>query len=394
LDKLKQWLHGFAPERITVNHTERLRAGIGAFLGILCTGLTTYYIAGDTSALPFLIAPMGASAVLLFAVPSSPLAQPWSIIGGNTIAAFIGITCAMWIAHPATAAALAVSLSIVAMFALRCLHPPSGAIALTAVLGGATIHAQGYWFVLAPVGINSLLLLLVAILFNNATRRPYPHLSTKASQQSANNIPAEMRFGFNTEDLNAVLKEYNQVLDVSRDDLQSLLQQTEMHAYRRRFGEIICADIMSKEVVTVVFGTLLEDAWLLMRQHQIKALPVIDRARRVIGIITQANFMQHANLEVYEGFETKLKSFIRRTHTLSSHKPEVVGQIMTSPATTASSNMHIIELIPLMTQANVHHHIPVVDDERRLVGMVTQSDLVSALYHGRVANLRTLGLSS
>jgi CBS domain-containing membrane protein len=67
---------------------------------------------------------------------------------------------------------------------------------------------------------------------------------------------------------------------------------------------------------------------------------------------------------------------------------------MTSPATTASSNMHIIELIPLMTQANVHHHIPVVDDERRLVGMVTQSDLVSALYHGRVANLRTLGLSS
>jgi len=203
-----------------------------------------------------------------------------------------------------------------------------------------------------------------------------------------------MRFGFNTEDLNAVLKEYNQVLDVSRDDLQSLLQQTEMHAYRRRFGEIVCADIMSKDVVTVVFGTLLEDAWLLMRQHEIKALPVIDRARRVVGIITQANFMQHANLEVYEGFETKLKSFIRRSHTLSSQKPEVVGQIMTSPAVTASSNMHIIELIPLMTQANVHHHIPVIDDERRLVGMVTQSDLVSALYHGRVANLRTLGLSS
>ena len=394
MDKLKQWLRGFVPERIAVNHTERLRAGIGACIGILCTGLVTILIEGDTSTIPYLIAPMGASAVLLFAVPSSPLAQPWSIIGGNTTAAIIGVTSAIWIAHPATAAAVAVSLSIVAMFALRCIHPPSGAVALTAVLGGASIHTQGYWFVLAPVALNSFILLLVAILYNNATRRPYPHLVAKPAQQLNKDIPAEMRFGFNTEDLNAVLKEYNQVLDVSRDDLQSLIQQTEMHAYRRRFGEIICADIMSKDVVSVVFGTLLEDAWLLMRQHEIKALPVIDRARRVVGIITQANFMQHANLEVYEGFDAKLKNFIRRTDRLTSEKPEVVGQIMTSPAVTASANMHIIELIPLMSQTKVHHHIPVVDDERRLVGMVTQSDLVSALYHGRMANLRTLGLSS
>lgn len=393
MNKLTLWLRGFVPDRIAVNHTERLRAGVGACVGILCTSLITVLLVGNTSTIPYLIAPMGASAVLLFAVPSSPLAQPWSIIGGNITAGLIGVTSAMWITDMASAAAVAVSLSIVAMFALRCIHPPSGAVALTAVLGGTSIHAQGYWFVVAPVALNSFILLLVAILYNNATRRPYPHLA-KASQQPIKDIPAEMRFGFNTEDLNAVLKEYNQVIDVSRDDLQSLLQQTEMHAYRRRFGEIVCADIMSKDVVSVVFGTLLEDAWLLMRQHKIKALPVIDRARRVVGIITQANFMQHANLEVYEGFDTKLKSFIRRTDRLTSEKPEVVGQIMTSPAVTASANMHIIELIPLMTQVNVHHHIPVVDDERRLVGMVTQSDLVSALYHGRVANLRTLGLSS
>ena len=393
MNKLKHWLSGFAPDRISVNHTERLRAGIGAFVGLLVTGLVTILIEGNTSAVPYLIAPMGASAVLLFAVPSSPLAQPWSIIGGNTVAAFIGVTCAIWINHPATAAALAVSLSIIAMFALRCIHPPSGAVALTAVLGGATVHAQGYWFVLAPVGINSIILLMVAILFNNATRRPYPHLTTK-NTQIAQNTPPDMRFGFNTEDLNAVLKEYNQVLDVSIDDLQSLLQQTEMHAYKRRFGEVICADIMSKDVISVEFGTLLEDAWPLMQRHRIKALPVIDPARRVIGIITQANFMNHANLDVYEGFETKLKSFIRRTTTISSQKPEVVGQIMTSPAITASTNMHIIELIPLMSQTRVHHHIPVVDEERRLARMVTQSDLISVLYHGRVANLQNLGLTT
>jgi CBS domain-containing membrane protein len=305
------------------------------------------------------------------------------------------VTCALLIRDVVIAAALALSLAIAVMFALRCLHPPSGAVALTAVLGGSAVHQLAYHFVLFPVAINSILLLLVAIVFNNATRRLYPHAIVKSAESHrTQDIPPEMRFGFTAEDLNEVLKEYNQVLDVSRDDLQTLLQQTEMHAYRRRFGEITCEDIMSKDVVSVVFGTELEEAWALLRKHQIKALPVVDRSRRVIGIITQVDFMKHANLEVYDGFESKLRRFIQRTHRLDSQKPEVAGQIMTSPAVTAQRHMHIIELIPLMSQQRVHHHIPVVDEERRLVGIVTQSDLVSALYHGRIANLKTLGLSS
>ena len=394
MNNLLNWLRGFSPEPVTINFAERLRASVGALIGILLTGLVIYSVVGDPQTFIFLIAPMGASAVLLFAVPSSPLAQPWSIIGGNTIAALVGVTCAMYISNTSFAAASAVGISIMAMFALRCLHPPSGAVALTAVLGGPLIVEQGYGFIISPVGINSLLLLIVALIYNNMTGRPYPHAVKQADSRQTKNIPAEMRFGFTSEDLNEVLKEYNQVLDVSRDDLQSLLQQTEMHAYRRRFGEITCADIMSKDVVSVEFGTTLEDAWAFLRKHQIKALPVIDRAKRVIGIITQIDFMKNANLEVYEGFETKLKRFIKATTALYSEKPEVVGQIMTTPAVTANIQMHIIELIPLMTQQGVHHHIPVIDENRRLVGIVTQSDLVSALYHGRVTNLRTLGLSS
>ncbi|MES2635856.1 MAG: HPP family protein [Pseudomonadota bacterium] len=394
MNKFADWIKGFAPEPISVNYVERLRACFGALIGILLTGLLTCWMEGNADSIPYLIAPMGASAVLLFAVPSSPLAQPWSIIGGNISAALVGVTCALWINNLAIAAACAIGISIAAMFLLRCLHPPSGAVALTAVLGGSAIVDQGYAFVLSPVGINSLLLLIVALVYNNLTQRAYPHSTKMVDAHQTKDIPPEMRFGFTSHDLDEVLKEYNQVLDVSRDDLQSLLQQTEMHAYRRRFGEITCADIMSKDVISVEFGTELEDAWALLRKHQIKALPVLDRARRVTGIITQIDFMKNANLDVYEGFETKLRRFIQRTTQLYSEKPEVVGQIMTSPAVTANVDMHIIELIPLMTQHGVHHHIPVVDQNRRLVGIVTQSDLVSALYHGRVANLRTLGLSS
>jgi CBS domain-containing membrane protein len=194
--------------------------------------------------------------------------------------------------------------------------------------------------------------------------------------------------------LNEVLRENNQLLDISRDDLEKIFQQTEMHAYRRRFGEIRCQDIMKKEVITVEFGTELEEAWALLRKHNIKALPVVNKSQLVIGIITQVDFMKNANLEVYDNFEGKLKQFIRRTAGHHSDKPEVVGQIMTSPVVTANMHMHIIALIPLMTQHRILHHIPVLDDAQKLVGIVTQSDLVSALYHGRVANIKTLGLSS
>ena len=142
------------PQPVTVSGHERLRASLGVLTGILLTGSATWWLMGSSTLLPILIAPMGASAVLLFALPASPLAQPWSIIGGNLLAGFIGVTCAIYIANPILAAALAMGLLIGAMFGLRCLHPPSGAVALTAVLGGPAIHALGYGFVWFPVMVN------------------------------------------------------------------------------------------------------------------------------------------------------------------------------------------------------------------------------------------------
>jgi CBS domain-containing membrane protein len=383
-----RWLRGFAPAPVAVNSVERIRACCGALIGVLLTGLISRLALGPDSGLPLLIAPMGASAVLLFAVPASPLAQPWSVIGGNLISAAIGVTFARWIGDPALAAGLALAVSIGTMFTLRCLHPPSGAVALTAVLGGPAIHAQGYHFVLSPVGVTSSLLLLVAILFNNATRRRYPHaphLDHSNPHHTADALPGD-RVGFTPSDLDDVLRQYNEVLDVSRDDLETIFRATEMHAYRRRFGEITCADIMSRDVKTVEYGTTLEKAWALLREHRIKALPVIDGARRVTGIVTMFDFMKHADLDLHDGFEKKLRRFIQRSPFTHSEKPEVVGQIMTERVISANLAMHIVELVPLMSDHGLHH-IPILADDRRLAGILTQSDLIAALYRGRVADM-------
>ncbi|MDP1790665.1 MAG: HPP family protein [Methylibium sp.] len=365
---LRAWL----PARLPVGPTERARAALGAALGLLLTGLLSRWVAAQWPgvAMPWLVAPLGASAVLVFAVPASPLAQPWSVVGGNTISALIGIACAHLIPDPAWAAAIAVGLAIGAMFALRCLHPPGGAMALLTALSG--VGSFGFaWF---PACFNSVLLVLAGAVYNSATRRPYPHAQLAAPPGPG----GDETHRFSDADLDAVLERYGQVIDVSRDDLVALLHAAEAEAYRRHFGATLCADIMTREVVTVSFGTELQDAWALLREHRIKALPVVDRARRVVGIVTLADFLRHADLDIHEGWSARLRSFIRRTPATHSDKPEVVGQIMTRQVRVASEDRPVAELVPLFAQGG-HHHIPIVGPEARLVGMLTQSDVVSAL---------------
>jgi len=218
------WLTSFRPEPVGLDLGERLRGGIGACLGLVVTGTVLRLTMGSTSATASLLAPMGASAVLLFAVPASPLAQPWSIVGGNLVSGLIGITCWHLIPNPIVAAGAAVCLSISAMFALRCLHPPSGAVALTTVLGSQAIHDLGYNFLLAPLGLNTLLLAGMALIYNNATGHRYPH---RAGARPS------FRFGLHPEDLDDILDHQSELLDISRDDLMTLFDEMERRARLR-----------------------------------------------------------------------------------------------------------------------------------------------------------------
>ena len=378
--KLKSLLSIF-PAPGSTDRFEKMRACTGALFGLVLCGSFSFLIFGNTPGAVWLIAPMGATAVLLFAVPASPLAQPWSIMGGNIIAALIGVTCAKLIGTPLLAAAIAGAVAIGAMFAMRCLHPPSGAVALTAVLGGPAVQAMGYEFVIFPVAINSLLMLATALFFNNATGRRYPHLLAPPIpnvHQTRDPLPTE-RTGMLAEDLDIVLKRYNQVLDISRDDLESILLETERQVYLRRFGVTHCADVMSRDVVSVAFGTELQTAWDLLHKHRVAALPVVDRGMRVIGIITKADFITHANLGQHAGFARRMRDFLRPIRHTHSIKPEVVGQAMHKHVRVANASDPIVELVSAMSDTGLHS-IPIVDDHRKLVGMLTQSDMVAALY--------------
>ncbi len=374
------WLHRWVPARPSIDRTERFRASFGALVGILVTGLVGLAVVGAHPGTVWLMAPMGASAVLLFAVPSSPLAQPWSIVGGNTIAALIGVTAARWIGEPSLAAAAAIFFSIAAMLALRCLHPPSGAVTVMAVLGGADVHAMGYAFVVAPVLLNSAVILATALLYNNLTGRRYPHGQTaEADVDGARGGAGPRRIGFDDRDIAGALKQYNQVLDVGVEDLAALFRLVEASVFRRRYGELQCRHVMHRTTPTVEFGTELAEAWKTMGDHAVPALPVVDRFSHVIGIVTRGDFLRHVDVADERDVKARLARFLQRTDGMTSDKPEVVGQIMASPVRTARDTSPIVELVPLFTDSSLRH-VPVVDDRDRLVGLVEQADVIAALY--------------
>jgi len=118
----------------------------------------------------WMLAPIGASAVLVFTAPANPLAQPWAVVAGNTLSAAIGVLCAMLIPDPVLAVALAPAAAIAAMVALRCPHPPGGAMAALAVLS----HASGAEFSVSLAGVNSLVLVLFGCAYNPLTGHAYP----------------------------------------------------------------------------------------------------------------------------------------------------------------------------------------------------------------------------
>ncbi len=367
---LIRWFASFAPAPVYIGWRERLRACVGALIGIAVTGISMQLLLGPDTRIPFLVAPMGASAVLLFAVPASPLAQPWSIIGGNLVSATVGVACAGALANPVAAAALAVSLAVCAMFALRCVHPPSGAVALTAVLGGPAVHALGFRFVLEPVAIQSAALLSSALVYHAATRHRYPHAADKAAASAA---PADA--GVTRADLLAVVKRHGEWLDIAADDLAALLQEAQWLAYSRSAAGLTCADVMSRDVVSVSDGTRAATAWSLLRRHNVKALPVIDAARRVVGIVTRADLVGKRAFGIAAAPKVPLLRRFKR----SEPATPVVGELMTSAVCTVDAATPLAELIPLFANSG-HHHIPVLDAKNRLAGMITQADLISGLY--------------
>jgi CBS domain-containing membrane protein len=378
------FLQRLRPGLVPTSLRERLRVSIGALTGICLTGFVSSLALGGNASVPLIVAPMGASAVLLFAAPASPLAQPWSILGGNVVAVLIGVTCTILIPDPLIAAGLAIALAIAAMLMLNCLHPPSGAVALTAVFGGPAIHEAGYWFALSPIALNSVILLSVALLFNNATGRRYPHLAQPPGQpdkQTADPLPGH-RIGPGEDDIAAAIQDFDEIVPVSTDDLDMLFHKAQIRAFERQAGGIVCADVMQRDTLSVEMGTSLRAVWRIFMTRHVKALPVTDDKGHLVGIVSLDDFLENSVLSsegtLRLGFGHSIIASLRR-----EALPRRVDDIMRRKVQSAMPQTAISALVSPMVDQGIDQ-MPVVDQDNRLIGIISQSDLLAALFQSKL----------
>jgi len=325
----------------------------------------------------YLVAPFGASSVLLFAIPNSPLSQPWSAIVGNTVAALVGVAVCLVVADPALRIALAVGLSIFAMILCRALHPPGGAVAMTTAMSPDAVEHLGFMFAITPIALGTVLLVLTATVYGRLTGRHYPfrQFNDLNTHQTSDPEPIE-RMGLSEAELVEILDRYRQSFNLGVEDLARLIGAAEIQAAAHRTNPMTTADIMSRRVVSVTADTNLVDIANLFRRHRFTVLPVVENGDRFLGVIFQMHMIDCASddaMKLHSGF----RSAMRRLLTREGNQQIKAAEIMSVDGPRATLSTPVAALLPLMADGSVDA-VPVLEGDS-IVGIVTRTDLVSAL---------------
>ncbi|WP_163848685.1 HPP family protein [Pseudooceanicola aestuarii] len=349
---LRRALYGCLPVLPRPAPAEVLRATIGGVLGIGCCLLLAMAWPGTQSLPMGLIAPLGASAVLTFAVPNAPLAQPWSAVMGNTLSA-LAVWALLSVYSGPWAPALAVGLALLVMMPTRSLHPPGGAVALLAALDPAPVLAAGPAFALIPVAAMTATLVAAAVVYNRLTGRVYPF-----RQSTAATPPPAL-----TEDeLQRLLRSFNQGTNIGTADLGRLLAAAEAELARHRFDGITCGAVMTAGLITAQPDDGLRHLARLFRRHAIKCLPVVTAEGALSGLVLQSDLIA-ALADPRHGVQAASRA--RRATAARIARPAPASVTPQTPVG------HLLDRLALQGVEVV----PVMEGDR-IRGIITRSDIL------------------
>ena len=353
---------------------ELLRIGAGAALGLVLAGLLVVLVDKLYPGSLFLFAPLGATAVLVFAVPSSPLAQPWNCVVGNTISALFTLLL-LWalpfLPQPLLAA-LAVGGAIALMLVCRALHPPGGAVALLTVLSATQMLALG-WHLLIPMAVLTALLVVVGLLYHSAFGRAYLH------QPHAAQTPVKVKEGrsagrlaLSSEDLQALLQRFDQSYNLGPDDLGELLAAAEEQAIKRRFAAVSCGEVMSAQLLTIEAQTPLEQVADLFHTHLVKSLPVVGAQGELIGRVLRADLFDW----LWQGHRQNVWQRMVRVPG-RRRQSQQAQSLMRDPEMCVQEATPVGDLLQELSSHSVQF-IAVLRGTK-LVGVITRSDVIRTL---------------
>lgn len=329
---------------------EILRAAAGSAIGLAIAG----WIELSMGLSPSFLAPLGATTVLVFAVPNSPLAQPWSSVAGSIAAALVAIPAALWLPLP-WAAPAAVGAAILVMSALRALHPPGGAVAL---LTAISLSPDRPFALLPPLIVGTVTLVAVAMAWARLTGRFYPMRSADAPG------PAVARIGLHRAELEALLDRFRQGPNLGAADLGRLLAAAEAEVALHRFDGTTCGDVMTRPLISVPPTAGFDEMARLFAGNRIKSLPVVDPRGALVGIVQQGDLVRAAS---------------QRHAALSS---VVARDVMGPPAEQVPADLPVGALLERLAVQGAQ--VVAVTEGARVVGVITRSDVIGLLLRDHV----------
>lgn len=329
---------------------EALRAGVGASIGLGLSALVLFAFtpgADELLAKPLLIAPFGASAFLIFVVPNSPLAQPWSVVVGNGLSALVALLVLQAGLPPLFAAPLAVGLAVLAMATARALHPPGGAVALFAALAAPS----GWGFVASPVVAGSVALVICGILWNRVTGRVYPFRQPAAPPHGTADPTPGRRHLPPPGALAELLGRLRLDANIGVEDLTRLITAAEAEAAARPLAGLTARHLMSRDLITVSPAAALPDLATRFHRHRFKTLPMVE-AGHYLGLVSEEALIGLADAGL-------------------------TAADLAHPAPHATPDTPAAELVQRLADGQ-EQAVPIVQGGV-LVGLVTRSDLIALL---------------
>ena len=361
-------IRGYLPAMGGPRAGDLVRAAVGAGLG-LGLGKVALHLGGGLG----LVAPLGATAVLVFAAPNSPLAQPWSVMVGNAVSTLVALGLALILPAGPWVGPVAVALAIAAMLVARALHPPGGAVAVLVATG----MPGGWGTALATMMIGSGALVLGGVVWSHLSGRTYPlrQIAAPGVHGTTDASPAA-RIGLDPADLEAILQDMRQSANLGVADLARLVGAAEQAAAARRMERFTCADIMSRDLVTVGPEATLSLVADHFRDRGFASVPVVSGDGGLMGVIFQIDLIRRAREDAFQHRQSLIGAFSRMIDDYRA-RPLTAADVMQADVPRVRPETPVGALLSLLADGRTPA-VPVVSGQR-LVGVVTRTDLVAAL---------------
>ncbi|MDF1621005.1 HPP family protein [Pseudothioclava nitratireducens] len=361
---LRRQIGRFGPQMGRRRWIDILRAASGAGIGILITTLIVATLPHSEAAGIYLVSSFASTAVLLFVLPNSPLAQPWSALVGMMVSALVPIAV-LSVVPPPWADGLAVAGAIMAMMALRALHPPAAGIALLAVLEFEADNPLDFSFALMPVAALTAVLIVFAMLWNRLFGIPYPSRPLLAGQAPGASLPGN-RTPLTEDDLDKLLLEFQASANLGAADLARLVAAAEHRGAEALMQHTTVGDIMSANPISVPPEAPLSEIVRKMEATGVKNLTVTDSEGRFLGVVDQTRAMARLASDLEK---------LRRPFRLRAAPPEAEARALMNPDVRPVSRATPVWTLIERLSAHDARIIPVIE-AGRLVGVASRRDLV------------------